>query len=277
MKTSKVSNTIQDNIADTLFIPLIMKKWETERENPFYSDPFACEIVNRIDYNFSKYRNAVRSSVGVAIRSKYFDEVTADFIRERTNPVFVNVGCGLDTLYLRLGPEIASNEVFYELDIPEAIDLREKLLPETENDIYLKNSMFETDWMDKLKGIHTNASFLFIAEGVMMYFEKKQVKSVFVDLAKRFSSSEILFDVTSSWMCKNSHRHDTVKYTNAPFKLALDDDREIERWARNLKFESARRYGDFKEWCRCGFFYYWSMKIIPALKNAGRMLCYRIE
>jgi O-methyltransferase involved in polyketide biosynthesis len=49
-----------------------------------------------------------------------------------------------------------------------------------------------------------------------MYFEKERVKRVFVNLSERFSTGKILFDMTSSWMCKNSHRHDTVKHTNAP-------------------------------------------------------------
>jgi O-methyltransferase involved in polyketide biosynthesis len=213
-------------------------------------------LMNKIDYDFSKYKNAVRSSVGVAIRVKYFDELTADFIQKHKNPIVVNVGCGLDTRYKRLGPEITGNAVFYELDIPEAIELRERFLHESENDIYLKGSIFETDWMDELKDKHPQAPFLFVAEGVLMYFEKERVKRVFVNLSERFSTSQILFDVTSSWMCKNSHRHDSVKHTNAPFKLALDDDKEIEDWAKNLKLESVRHFGDFKEWKRCGFMTY---------------------
>ena len=55
MKDVKIANNIQDNVAETLFIPLIMKRNETNRENSFFRDFFACEMVNRIDYNFSKY------------------------------------------------------------------------------------------------------------------------------------------------------------------------------------------------------------------------------
>jgi hypothetical protein len=62
----------------------------------------------------------------------------------------------------------------------------------------------------------------------------------------------------------------------APFRLALDDDREIENWAKNLKFESVRYHGDLEEWRRCDFLSFWAMRIIHTLKNASRMLCYRI-
>jgi O-methyltransferase involved in polyketide biosynthesis len=154
MEHAKIPNNIQDNIADTLYIPLLMKCNETQRKAPFFSDPVACDIVKKIDYDFSKFENAVRSSVGVAIRAKYFDEPTADFIQTHKNPVVVNVGYGLDTRYERLGPEITGNAVFYELDIPEAMALRERFLHESENNIYLKGSIFETDWMDGLKDKH---------------------------------------------------------------------------------------------------------------------------
>ena len=63
----------------------------------------------------------------------------------------------------------------------------------------------------------------------------------------------------------------------ALFRLALDDDRELENWAKNLKFETVRHYGDFEEWRRSGFFSVWVVRFIHALKNASRMLCYRIE
>lgn len=276
MKHTAIKNTIKDNIADTLYIPLLMKCNETNRENPFFKDRLACEMVNRLEYDFSRYENAVSSSVGVAIRANYFDGVTADFIQTHKKPIVVNVGCGLDTRYQRLGKKMTGKAVFYELDIPEVMELREKLLPDSENDIYLKKSMFETDWMDELKDRHPRAAFLFVAEGVLMYFEKEQVKHVFSSLAERFPTGKLLFDVTSGWMCKNSHRHETVQFTNADFKFALDDDHEIERWAENLKFVSVRHYGDFKEWKRSGFIRYWLMRMVPVIKHASRLLYYDI-
>jgi O-methyltransferase involved in polyketide biosynthesis len=151
MPPLQIRNDIQDNIADTLYIPLYVKCRETMRNNPFFRDPTACEMLRNVGYDFSKYEKAVRSSVGVAIRAKYFDEFTATFIQTHRNPIIVIIGCGLDAHYQKLGQEIRQKAVFYELDIPVAIQLREKLLPPCENDIYLQHSMFETDWMSIVK------------------------------------------------------------------------------------------------------------------------------
>lgn len=272
MPQDKIPNTIKDHVADTLYIPLYLKSNETLKDRSFFNDPAACRMVGKIDYDFGKYDGAVRSAVGVCIRAKYFDSLATEFVMDHPYPVVVNLGCGLDTRFQRLGRGITDQAVFYELDLPEAIELRRKLLPEAKNDIYLAGSLFDTGWMDDLKQKHPLGDFFFIAEGVLMFFDKEEVKSFLVDLAQRFSGSEVAFDVTSSWMCNNCHRHDTLKYSKARFKLALDDDAEIEQWADNLKLKAVRHYGDFNDWKRCGFLGYWSMKLIPPMKNASRLL-----
>ncbi len=277
MKQTKTVITLKDNIADTLFIPLYMRCLENREEHPIFRDSFACKLVDKIDFDFSKYDGAKKSATGVAIRARYFDEMTKQFIEKNENPVIVHIGCGLDTRYKRLEPVLAEKVVFYDLDIPEVIDLREKLLPASENNEYLRSSMFDTSWMDEIKNNHPRGQFLFVAEGVLMYFEKDRVESLFADLAARFTSARLLFDVTNSWMCKNSHKHDTVKLTNASFKLDLDDDKEIETWANNIKLEEVAYYSDFEEWKRGGLFLYWLMKLIPKFKNSSRILQVSID
>ncbi len=273
----KIENIIKDNIAETLYITVAMKCKETKRKSPFYNDPFACEIMKKIDYDFAKYRKAVKSSVGVAIRSNYFDEQTRNFIENTKNPVIVNIGCGLDTRFLRLGKQIMDKAIVYELDLPEVIEMRKKVIPEAKNNFYLSCSMFETKWMDLIKEKHPKSSFLFNAEGVLMYFEMQQIKNLLTNLAQRFNKSKILFDVLNSWMCKNSHRHDTVKLTKATFKLSCDNDYEFEKCHEKLKLISCKKFHDFKDLKRIGILMNLLMRIVPALKNSCRILFYNID
>ena len=274
---NKVKSNIVNKVADTLFIPLFMKQKETVKANGFFKDETACSILEKVDYDFSKYENSRRSCVGCAIRANYFDKVTADFIKNKDNPIIVTVGCGLDARFQRLGKKITEKAIFYEVDLPEVIEFREKLIPASSNDIYIKGSMFEETWMNLLTKKHQDKSFLFIVEGVFMYFEKGMVKSVFEQLAKRFTNSQILFDVTSSWMCRNSNKHDAVKHSNAVFKLECDDDYEMESWAQNLRFISSKGYQDFKEWRQTGFFNWVMMNTVPVFKKSTRLLRYEIN
>jgi methyltransferase (TIGR00027 family) len=279
MKTGrqKIANKIVDSVADTLYIPLAMKCMENNRKNAFFHDPLACEMIGRIDYDFSKYSKAVRSSVGVAIRAKYFDRITKEFIENNDNPIVVHVGCGLDARFQRLGERFVGKVVFYELDLPEVIELRRTLIPESKSDIYIPASMFETKWMDDLRAKHPSARFLFVVEGVFMYFEKDKVRSVFQNISQRFDNCLIAFDVVSSWMCRNSHRHDTVKLTCLSFRFACDDDRLPEQWGDGLRLESVRMFCDFIEWRKTGLVNYLAMKLIPVIRNSSRMLVYSVK
>lgn len=86
----------------------------------------------------------------------------------------------------------------------------------------------------RLKQKHPNSTFLFLIEGVFMYFEKRMLKDFLTQLCQRFSQSELVFDATSQWMCNRSDRHDSIKHTAAKFKLALGNSQEIETWVPNL-------------------------------------------
>jgi O-methyltransferase involved in polyketide biosynthesis len=53
-KVDKVKPTITDGIAETLFITLYTKAEETTRKDPIIVDKIACELVDKIDYDFEK-------------------------------------------------------------------------------------------------------------------------------------------------------------------------------------------------------------------------------
>ncbi len=267
---------IKDKIGETLLFTLYMKCRESKKKSPIISDMIACELVNKIDYDFSKFDKAIISSVGVAIRANYFDEMLISFIRSAHKPVIVIIGSGLDSRYERIG-QIAKKAFFYQLDIPEVMKIREQLLPAHENESFVFASMFETQWMDAIKQAHPEGKFLFIIEGVLMYFKREDVKTVFKNIAEKFPNGEILFDIINVWLSQNSHRHDSVKLTNAQFIYGTDDDKEMESWADNLQHVSTKLYGDFKEWKRVGFANLMLMMLIPVLKYSGRMLHYKIN
>ena len=158
-----------DEIAETLLIPLYMRSVETNKKNPIINDVEAVNLVNKIDYDFSKYKNGKRSSIGVALRARYFDDKVQEFISKNDKPVVVNVGCGLDTRYNRISEK--RNAVFYELDIPEVIKIRKELIPLRHNQFHIENSMFDIEWMIDMEQKHHDSQIIFIIEGVFMYFD----------------------------------------------------------------------------------------------------------
>lgn len=268
---------ITDDVANTLFINLLMKCHEHRKPGGFYKDPVACRVVESVDYDFSKFEKGKKMSTSIAMRAKYFDDVTEEFIRDRPEPVVVFAGCGLDARYHRLAPPLTDKAVFYELDLPEVITLRKQLLPPGDNDILLPGSVFDTEWMDTLKKAHPTADFLFTLEGVVIYFDNQEVGRMMRNLAQRFAGGKVLFDAVSSWLCRNQDRMGLTKTTKSPMKLALDDEREVEAWADNLRLESCRFYSDFKEFRHAPFAMRTMIKLVPVFRKSSKIISCAID
>lgn len=274
---STIKPDIQDHIADTLFITLYAKAVETRKKKPLIVDPAACGLVGKIDYDFSRYKNKPKTSVGVAIRATHFDNMASRFIRENDNPVVVLVGCGLDTRVQRIGSETAGKAVFYELDIEEVIQIRRQLIPPLPNEHYIASSMLTTGWMDDIKEKHPGGSFIFIIEGVLMYFNEDDNKFIFRELANRFPGAELHFDMLNKWMSGKSSMHDTVSKTKAKFVFGTNDEKEMEQWHPRLKHVRSYTFNEFKGWRRMGFVLATLMSIIPVFKKSSRLMSYKIK
>ena len=138
-------------VAETLLIPLYMRAKESRRNNPILYDKAAEWLADSLEYDYSQFDGAKLSEVGCVVRGWYFDCAVRRFIKAHSHPVVVNVGCGLDTRFQRIGSQKA---VFYDLDLPEVIALRRELIPEQPDNVYIEASLLETDWMDDLRRKH---------------------------------------------------------------------------------------------------------------------------
>ena len=118
----------------------------------------------------------------------------------------VHIGCGLDTRFERVGCNQPDNGqvVWYDLDLPEIIELRRRFISDEKERYHLLGcSVFEDTWLEAVS-VHRQRPFLFLAEGVFVYFEEAQVKSLVLTLLNRFPGSEMVFDVFSPfgvWEC----------------------------------------------------------------------------
>ena len=155
-------------VAETLLIPLYMRAQESRRKDAILRDEMAEYLVENIEYDYTRFDGAKMSEIGCVVRGRYFDDAVRRFIVSHKNPIVVNVGCGLDTRYQRIGKQ--EQALFYEMDLPEVIELRKTLIPEPERDKYIAGSLLEKKWIDELRTKHPEGNFIFVIEGVLMYF-----------------------------------------------------------------------------------------------------------
>ena len=230
---------ISDSVADTLFITVYMRHLENLRPDRIISDPDASRLVEEIDYDFSKYDKATRSQIGTCIRVRHFDNLTRRFIDAHDDPVVVSLGCGLDSRANRIGLD---KGVMYNVDLPEVIEMRDRVLPPDERSISLGRSLFDPALPEEIRDRHPGASFLVLSEGVLMYFPENEVRPVLERIARTLSPGKLVFDACSSLGCRMSSRNDTVKHTKARFHWGLDDPALPEQWAPNLSLRGVTYY-----------------------------------
>ncbi|MCR4769983.1 MAG: class I SAM-dependent methyltransferase [Bacteroidaceae bacterium] len=240
-------------VSETLLIPLYMRAKESRRtDSAIIRDKFAEQLVEQIDSDYTNLDGAKLSEIGCVVRSWYFDNVVKRFIHSHKRPIVVNVGCGLDTRAQRVGD--IDDVVFYEMDLPEVIKLRRKLIPETENDRYLSASLLETEWMDRLRKAHPDDDFIFVIEGVLMYFYENQVKSFLQNMAQRFPHSELWFDVCGKGARHKMLKPDSLRTHKAEIRSGFSDGHLPEKWIKNMELIEQKSYMSFFR-SRWGFFF----------------------
>ena len=229
-------------VPETLLIPLWARAAETAKPNPLVTDDKACEIVAGLDYDFSKFEKAWLTQVGVSVRTKLLDEGVRAFLRRNPDAVVVNLGAGLDTRYTRLAEE---NVLWYDLDLPDAIDLRRRFFTATDRWRFLPKSMFDLSWTDEVQD--EGRPVLLIAEGLFMYFDEAELKPLVAGLAERFAGAEMFLETLASILVGRSRHHDSVtKMEEVPdFKWGLKDSRDLTRWHPAIEIAEEWNYFDF--------------------------------
>ncbi len=187
----KISIT-KGTIEETLVLPLWGRAYETQKKTPRLIDKKAVEIIEGLNYDFSEIeKTQSMSQHGWVARSLHTDNMAHEFIKKHPKATIVNIGCGLDTTFSR----IDNGEIlFYELDLPNVIDLRKQFYEESERHRNIASSFLDTKWFDK---INIRDGLLFLAGGVFYYFEEEQIKDFFIAVADYFKACDLYFDSLS--------------------------------------------------------------------------------
>jgi len=224
-----------DNVSETLLIPLWMRAID-----PILNDEISRSIVDQIDYDFEKFSVDKGSQQGVRIRTLYLKQVIERFIECHKQPIVVMLGCGLDPQSRRV--ENRSKAVFYALDLPDVIALRRRFLPDADYEHYISESVFDTDWMEQIAKKHSGASFLFVAEGLMMYFTEEDNRTLVGNIADRFPRAEFYFERMSNFAVRNQAKHKSISQVAAQVRWGVDSPKEICRWRDGIECIADYKY-----------------------------------
>ena len=229
-------------VPETLLVALYLRAVETQRADGIIKDEKAVEMIKSIEYDFSRFNRVWLSQVGVAVRTEILDEVTTAFIRQYQDARVVNMGAGLCT---RLNRVDNGRIAWYELDLPEAIELRRRFFTETDRHQFIERSITDFSWMEQIK-IKGNQPVLFIGEGFFMYFEEQEVKNIFIEMADHFPDAELIFEINGPVSVGRSKHHDALSRTDgqAEFKWGPASGAVCETWDDRILFVREWNYLD---------------------------------
>jgi O-methyltransferase involved in polyketide biosynthesis len=269
--TDKISPALFD-VAETLLIPLHIRAKETQRPDALLKDEKAIEMVQRISYDFSKIKLQGHDELGLILRVREFDRFTRDFLAAHPDGLVVHIGCGLDTRFERVDNGTVE---WYDLDLPEVIALRRKLIREEGGRYHLLScSVFDPAWIERLS-TYRSRPFLFIGEGVFPYFEEQQIKSLVLKLQATFPDAELVFDAQVPWVMHADNFQLLFSGVKARMQFALKDARDVETWGVSSTSPRAGGIRMLEEWYYFGTDeprvrkYRWMYKIKSLRKTVG--------
>ena len=263
----KINPTLT-GIPETLLIPLYHRAQETQRLDAMIKDDKAAEVVNRLDIDPSHFKLQKHDIVGLVLRVREFDRFTRDFLAAQHEGVVVHIGCGLDTRFERVDN---SRVEWFDLDLPEVIDLRRKLIRDDGDRYHLiACSILDPKWIEKVSSFRSRP-FFFIAEGVLPYFEEVQVKWLVKLVQTTFPNSEMVFDAHTPWVLWGDNLQLAFSKFSARLKFALKHGRDVEHWSPGIRLmEEWHYYGTDEPRVRPFRFMY----TIPFLRNSTGIFHY---
>ena len=187
------------SVSESLLVTLYLRAEESQRPDALIKDEKEVALVAQMSYDFAQIRKIPLSEANklvIILRNREFDRYARDFLKRNPEAVVVHIGCGLDSRFERVAERNEQVE-WYDLDLPEVIELRRKYISDEVGRHHLLGcSILEDAWLDTVSA-HRQRPFLFLAEGVFMYFKEAQVKSLVLTLRDRFPGAELVFDAYS--------------------------------------------------------------------------------
>lgn len=246
---------------ETLLIPLFSKA----QNNPVFVDEKARQILDGVEYDFGQLKIPEKTAVTLRIRARQLDIFTSQFIAIHPDAIILHLGCGLDSRCLRVQ---SARTLWYDLDLPDVIKLRQQFFTETEHYHMIASSVTDLAWIDQIP-VDRRPIFV-IAEGLLMYLHESDIRALMLCLHNRFPGCGIAFDSFSKYTADRIKAHPSIQKTGATVHWGIDDPHEIEGWAEGIHLKEEWFFSQSPDIARLGWFYRVMFRLTRSIQIAQR-------
>ena len=215
MEDKKI-NPLLTGSAETMLQSFYARAKYSRKRNAKFYDAKAIELVNKIDYDFSKAENDSTMSNGVIARTIVFDELVKDFINKNPDRTVVNIACGLDTRFYRMDN---GRIIWYNVDLPETIEVRDAIYHESGRVSTIGISATDPAWADK---VTKRGKMLFIIEGLSMYLTSDENAQMLSIIRDKFDNATVLMECLAKKWVNKEHTEKSIQDTGAKFVFGAD-------------------------------------------------------
>jgi methyltransferase (TIGR00027 family) len=188
------------HVSDTALMVAACRAHETELEDAFVRDPFAARLAGergKAILNGMPHANMLR--IGMAIRTRFIDELLLEAVGACHIGTVLSVGCGLDTRPWRL--DLPSSLRWVEIDFADMLDYKERMMSgETPrcrrerltadlNDSAQRKTMYEAAG---------KAPTLMITEGLLLYLPAATVDALADESWQQSGIAHWISDITTT-------------------------------------------------------------------------------
>lgn len=192
------------HVSDTALMVAACRAHETSLEDAWVRDPFAARLAGERGFailNAMPHANIMR--MGLAVRTRFADELLLEALSQHSIATVLSVGCGLDTRPWRL--DLLPNLRWIEIDFAPVLDYKEQLMSgETPrcrrerltvdlNDPAQRSAMYEAAASDPA---------LMITEGLLLYLPAATVNALAAECANQSGIRHWISEITTSAFSK---------------------------------------------------------------------------
>ncbi len=257
----EVNALLESDVSATALLTLYCHASDAQTKNPILDDRKSREIVNALhpllsasDSRIARYltreRMTSRLVTHIALRARQYDTYAEWFLRQNPEGVIVDIGCGLDSRFERIDNGTMQ---YFDLELPVVTAVRRQFFQESDRHHLVSASVFEEEWL--LAILQRHRPVLFLAEGVFMYCDPKDVRALILRLSHYFPGSELVCEVVNStWLRGPLKRLVAFKQTHqlhlgesTTYRFGLAHTREMEEWDPRIEFVDDWSYLDSYE------------------------------
>lgn len=188
------------HVSDTALMVAACRAHETSLEDAFVKDPFAARLAGERGFamlDAMPHANILR--IGMAIRTRFVDELLLDALSHNPISTVLSVGCGLDTRPWRL--ELAADLRWIEIDFADMLDYKDQIMSGEEPRCRRERLTVDLNDPTQRSAMYTAAGpapALMITEGLLMYLPAASVEAMAGESPNRSGIAHWISDITTS-------------------------------------------------------------------------------